>query len=527
MTAEIAPTPSPVATTAMKPIVQANAGPTWYADIRDMFTAGNRACMSARGLDLASYSTVVAAASDIYQQVATGAMPKGGPRWSADQVNTFLAWMNNNFPKGTPPANGAQSLPSGSTQSSSAASSATRLRKEISTLSSGELDLLKKAFNAIMARDPGDPNSYFAQAGIHWYPGPNLYCMHHVPGYNPWHRGFMYSFENALRSVPGCEGVTLPYWDITAPFPEVLKSAPFDQYVMQADASSDFPKGSTTQRFPYEQIAQNLLNYGVAQDIARALGKTDWEDFHGLFADAANNTIIQAHDSGHNSIGPTMQNQGIAAFDPIFWFFHCNWDRLYWLWQKKMSATDLHGLMTTINQTSDSVSYELFASAAVGTLNPFTNGATKLNAAATIDLVAQFDVDYAPAASDVVLQSSVKTQRKVSLARAFSIDANSVNVRVGNINRLKIPGSFSVHLQKDGKTIASQSMFQPVEVQTCANCVANAIVHFDFELPLADVAGGVLTVLVEPVDKRGLGGSVPVPVMGNPTIETHMLLHTS
>ena len=69
-----------------------------------------------------------------------------------------------------------------------------------------------------MAKDPSDPNSYFVQAGHHWLPAP-LYCLHHVPGYNPWHRAYMLSFENALRSVPECGDVTLPYWDITTPFP--------------------------------------------------------------------------------------------------------------------------------------------------------------------------------------------------------------------------------------------------------------------------------------------------------------------
>ena len=61
----------------------------------------------------------------------------------------------------------------------------------------------------------------------------------------------------------------------------------------------------------------------------------DWEDFHGGHAfNAPNDTSIQAHDMGHVSTGETMSDQNVASFDPIFWFYHCNIDRLFWEWHK-------------------------------------------------------------------------------------------------------------------------------------------------------------------------------------------------
>ncbi|RZJ25906.1 MAG: tyrosinase family protein [Haliea sp.] len=498
------------------------ANPTWYGQVRDMFTTRDQAHMSAQGLDLASYSQVVQHAGDIYQQVAVGNMPRP-TRWPSDWVGTFLNWMNNGYPKGTPPA-GATFLARAGLRL--AATSATRMRKEITALSPAELDLLKKAFTAIIAKDPGDPNSYFAQAGIHWYPAPNTYCMHHAPGYNPWHRAYLMSFENALRSAPGCEAVTLPYWDITTPFPDALKSPPFDQYVLQQEVSPDYPKGYVTNRFAYDEIAANLLKYDVTADIDRAMSKTDWEDFHGFWSGAAYNTIIAAHDAGHNSIGPTMQDQGVAAFDPVFWFFHCNWDRLFWDWQKKMVATDLHGLLTTINQETDPVSYQLFTTPAVGVLNPFGADPLKLDAIATIDSVHRLDVDYQDPPAATTVAFAAKTQRSLAASRQFSIDAGLVNVRVSGVNRLKIPGSFSVHLQKDGQTIASKALFQPVEAQKCVNCVTNAIVHFDFELPAAAVLGGTLSVWVEPANTSFVGDRFPQKLMGDPTIDVHLLMRT-
>lgn len=501
------------------------ANPTWYGQIRDMFTSVDRAHMAAQGLDLASYTEVVKHAGDIYQQVAAGNMPMPTP-WPQDWVQTFFNWMTHGYPKGTPPAPGVapRFLARASLfQAASAPPAATRIRKNINALSAAELALLKKAFAGIMALPATDPNSYFAQAGYHWYPSPNTYCMHHVPGYNPWHRAYMLSFENALRSVPGCEQVTLPYWDITTPLPAVLQAPPFDQYVFPQDVElPDYPKGYVTHRFDDATIAANLLKYQVSADIQRALSKTDWEDFHGFWGGASYNTIIAAHDGGHNSIGPTMQDQGVAAFDPVFWFFHCNWDRLFWAWQKRMAATDLHGLMTTIDQDKDPISYQLFTAPALGTLNPFTEGPPKLNAVDTIDSAKSLDVDY-----DAIPQAPVgsRTRRSVLASQRVSVDGGLVNVRVAGVNRLKIPGSFSVHLQKDGVTLASRALFQPVEVAKCANCVSNAIVHFDFELPLAAVQGGKLSVWVEPANTAFIGDRFPQKLMGNPTIEVHLPLH--
>jgi hypothetical protein len=38
----------------------------------------------------------------------------------------------------------------------------------------------------------------------------------------------------------------------------------------------------------------------------------------------------------------------IAAFDPIFWFFHCNWERLWWAWQMREQATTLAAFRQTL-----------------------------------------------------------------------------------------------------------------------------------------------------------------------------------
>jgi len=497
---------------------KASAEPTWYADIRGMFTKTDIDHMRGVGIDLSSYAGVKSHASDIYQQTATGRMPPGKP-WNTKQQNTFLKWMQAGYPKGIP------TTPKGLLRAVSA-KQVGRVRKDITALSSSELNLLKKAFKGIMDLPSDDPNSYFVQAGYHWLPEPSTWCVHHAPGYNPWHRAYLVSFENALRSIPGCEQVTLPYWDITKPFPDVLKKAPFDSYTYPEDIGHGHKKGDKTSRFDYKTIKTNLSTYKVTEKVQRALTKTDWEDFHGMFAGATNNTIINAHDSGHVSIGPTMSDQDVAAFDPVFWFFHCNWDRLFWVWQKQMQATDLNGLLSTIDKDNDPVSYQIFTEPALEVLVPFTENTPYLTTLKIIDSVNSLDIEYKEAAPLAAPRMVRKLKRESSAAEAFAVDTKTASIRVNGINRLKIPGSFFVHLTQDGKVLESTCFFQPNEAEKCENCSKNAIVHFDFELPLQKIAKGELGVWVEPLNKEVLGDHFPHKMMGNPTVDVRLNLST-
>ncbi|MGJ8677369.1 MAG: tyrosinase family protein [Akkermansiaceae bacterium] len=493
--------------------------PTWYSDIRQLFTKDDIDHMRSQGLDLSSYDVVKENAAAIYGQVASGNMPPGTP-WPPAEVTTFLNWLSAGCPKGT----NAPSVVSKEVGALTKAATAGRVRKDISTMSTEELATLQTAFEGILAKSPTDKQSFFYLAGLHWLPGPELYCQHHAPGYNPWHRAYLYAFENALRSIPGCENVTLPYWDITKPIPEVLKQAPYDKYTLPEDIGPDYKKGYTTQRYDDATIAKNLLTYDVVADLNRALTKTDWEDFHGYFAGAPYNTIIAAHDGGHTSTGPTMSEQSVAAFDPIFFFFHSNWDRLFWKWQKSMQATDLNGLLSTIDQKKDPLSYQIFTIEVLEKLPPFTDAAPKLTTVDIIDSVGTLDVDYIDPPELKSMAFTTKTQLVSSASESIKVDKDRVNVRVGGLNRLKIPGTFSVHLKKDGEIIASKAFFQPNDAEKCENCVTNAIVHFDFELPLAEVHDCKLEVQVEPKDKSLVGDSFPHKLMGNPTIEVQLLL---
>ena len=53
-----------------------------------------------------------------------------------------------------------------------------------------------------------------------------------------------------------------------------------------------------------------------------------------------------------------------------------------------------------------------------------------------------------------------KVKNSVPASESFTIDGTVVNVRVKGILRNTIPGSFSVHLLKNGERIASKAFFQ-------------------------------------------------------------------
>lgn len=89
------------------------------------------------------------------------------------------------------------------------------------------LENLMRAWKAIKALPPQDPNSFFMIGGYHGEPFRGAgwgnasywggYCNHGNVLFPTWHRAYLMRVENALRSVKGCKDVTIPFWDETSP----------------------------------------------------------------------------------------------------------------------------------------------------------------------------------------------------------------------------------------------------------------------------------------------------------------------
>lgn len=493
------PAPPPAGGGGDDPLV---ASPTYMADIRFFFRPGDIACMKAQGVNLGTYAGVRASASAIYQQTKSGTMPMGGPAWTANRVQTFLNWINANYPVGA--ALARQAPPASDALRLAAVAPDMRLRKNVASLDQAEIDRLKHAFSAIMALDPSDPNGYYYVAALHGL--PNAYCMHHVDGYNPWHRVYVNTFENALRSVPGCADITLPYWDITEPVPAVLYEAPFANYTLPVRLNDDYPQGYVTQRYDAVTIEQNLsIAPSVPSDITAALASSRWGAFHlGQFQ----GNIIAGHDDGHDSCGATMGDQSVAAYDPIFWFFHCNWERMWQSWQVLASANTIPGFVSTLDGDTDWLGL---------VLDPFPIDGEQT--------IVWPDVTYDQLAGEGKLMTAA-VEGHAAGERAFRVAATSqVSLRVKDIDRMNIEGTFVVWLMADGKRIARRAFFQPRAPRQCTTCQKQALISLDFRLDQDLITGRSLSIEIEASAPAG-GAKVAIPLAqaGNPTINVRLLL---
>ena len=114
---------------------------------------------------------------------------------------------------------------------------------------------------------------------------------------------------------------------------------------------------------------------------------------------------------------------------------------------------------------------------------------------------------------------SVEAGRRVSIKRS-----SPVSVRVKDIHRLDIPGSFIVNLLADGKPIAKRAFFQPKSPRDCATCAKQALVNIDFRVDQEQLLDRTLSVEIEVPGHEEIGTRFPLAQAGNPTINARLLL---
>ena len=81
------------------------------------------------------------------------------------------------------------------------------------------------------ALPPSNPSSWSYQANIHgtqmaqpWSPLWQT-CEHHTDFFWPWHRMYLYWFEQIVREQSGDPDFALPYWDYSDPTRQYLPFA--------------------------------------------------------------------------------------------------------------------------------------------------------------------------------------------------------------------------------------------------------------------------------------------------------------
>ncbi|KAF8969193.1 putative tyrosinase [Flammula alnicola] len=167
-----------------------------------------------------------------------------------------------------------------------------------------KLENLIRAFRGIQALPPDDSKSFFHLAGLHGLPyrGPGEtdpawwggYCWHGSVLFPTWHRIYMLHLEDALRSIPRCQDVTLPFWDELANLestgepliPSVLTSPTFE-----LDGRTDNPLYSyKLQKGLVEKVEDNRYSKHAGYDTVRY-------PLSGLVGTEADRQETQAHNA--------------------------------------------------------------------------------------------------------------------------------------------------------------------------------------------------------------------------------------
>jgi tyrosinase len=168
-------------------------------------------------------------------------------------------------------------------------------------------DALLSAITKMKANtNAADPNSWTYWVNIHLNR-----CPHGIPYFLGWHRGFLYYFENRLRTVSGDSQLILPYWD----------------YYSYATLPAEF-----TNPAPTNPLYVGRVNTNVRQALTLAPFAPTIINFPRGYSSAFEPSVEGApHDPVHDIIGGIMATMQ-SPTDPIFWLHHSNIDRLWVAW---------------------------------------------------------------------------------------------------------------------------------------------------------------------------------------------------
>ena len=220
-----------------------------------------------------------------------------------------------------------------------------RNRKDVSTLSamSPDIQALTTGVQEMKVRLGGaDRRNWAAQAAIHGTSTPNRYtsCQHGNWFFLPWHRAYLYYFEEIIRELSGYEDFALPYWDWSKDFqlPALFWGAgnPLDNPPRAGQPRSGRQITQNSQISP-----NNQARYVSSAVISAIVNQPDFETFAGLQMPAPGPMMPGAgelerapHNFIHRWVGGDMVTGG-SPYDPIFWLHHCNIDRLWTEWVRK------------------------------------------------------------------------------------------------------------------------------------------------------------------------------------------------
>ncbi|KAH7128807.1 hypothetical protein B0J11DRAFT_280131 [Dendryphion nanum] len=221
-----------------------------------------------------------------------------------------------------------------------------RVRVEWDSLSNNDRQAFVNGLKCLLGRSPSGQfsqsrNRYEDLVALHQTLTPNV---HESAKFLVWHRYFLWTFEDILRSECGFNA-PLPWFDETRYAGRFRDSSLFsDQWFGGIAASGNCITNG--------QFANLALNVGPSQNNERhCLARDDRPDWTincnqdyvdycnsmGDFASMAGCAESGPHAWGHNGIGSVMLDVWASPGDPIFWLHHGFVDRNWRIWQNQNS----------------------------------------------------------------------------------------------------------------------------------------------------------------------------------------------
>lgn len=324
--------------------------------------------------NLQNYDHVKGWARDIYMHVASQAMPIEPPYFSNEAVEAIKRWYNDGCRQNQ--TENLKPLPQDQQIQPGPVPKPFLVRKDINTLSKVELMTYQTALLKL--------NTEGLQKSL-WQVGGFLHsnwCLHYMQASFPWHRAHLLWLETQI-------GSPIPYWNFysskakdSTHADSGIPQAFLDDFFTDAQgkqqknplkyalARNGVSRDTTTKPTPptvqrarqlsapktagerkdyidkyvhtyLEQIYQatRMPNIGHPQNQGNAFtfASPDLEpinpnSFYQYAQGEFDGQLEQAHDNLHGWSGSDMANNSYAAFDPLFWSFHANFDRIFETW---------------------------------------------------------------------------------------------------------------------------------------------------------------------------------------------------
>lgn len=201
-----------------------------------------------------------------------------------------------------------------------------RVRKDVTSPSAAadiaSYKVAVEKMKQLSQSDPNNPIGWVKQAEIHGtIAGGFGKCQHGSWFFAPWHRAYLYYFEQIVASLSGNASFALPYWDWsrTHTIPDAFWGA------------GNTLLDNTRRMQPNQPFSATVINEFVGLPVINGLLADT--DFASMWGDDIGGGEFEftPHNQVHVQVGGNMMT-GASPLDPLFWCHHCNVDRLYSEW---------------------------------------------------------------------------------------------------------------------------------------------------------------------------------------------------